>query len=113
MKTKEILGNSAAQPSCRLNSGGAWIHVLPPAKNSSLVDRDRILLLFPSVPAVHLPVTCKATQQLKQFPILLFSDLPRPLLDLLRCKSAASAHPLLLCSMYWQQGGVLEAGDRA
>jgi hypothetical protein len=81
----------------------------PPAKNSSLVDRDRLLLLFLSVPAVHLPVTCKATQQLNQFPVLLFSDLPRPFLDLLHCKSAASAHPLLLYSTYWQQGGVLEA----
>jgi len=34
-----------------------------PAKTSKLVDRDRLLLLFPLVPAVDLPVTCKATQQ--------------------------------------------------
>jgi len=44
-------------------------------------------------------------------PALLFSDLPRPLLGLLRCRSTAAAHPLLPCSMYWQQG-VLEASDR-
>jgi hypothetical protein len=82
-----------------------------PVKTSKLVHRDRLLLLFPSVPAVHLLVTCKANQQHKQFRLSLFSDLSRPLLDLLRCKSAAAVHPLLPCSMYWQQG-VLEAGDR-
>jgi hypothetical protein len=37
--------------------------VSSPAKTSKLVDRDRLLLLFPLVLAVDLPVTCKATQQ--------------------------------------------------
>ena len=44
-------------------TGGAWIHMLSPAKTSKLVDRDRLLLLFPFVPAVD---PCKATQQHKQ-----------------------------------------------
>jgi len=41
-------------------------------KTSKLVDRDRLLLLFSSVPAVHLPVTCKVNQQHKQFRLSFF-----------------------------------------
>jgi hypothetical protein len=33
------------------------------AKTNKLVDWDSLLLLFPLVPVVDLPVTCKATQQ--------------------------------------------------
>jgi hypothetical protein len=43
------------------------------------VDRDRLLILFPFVPVVHLPVTCKATQQHKQyftFVFLFLLDVP-------------------------------------
>jgi len=43
-----------------------------PVKTSRLVDRDRLLLLFPSVPTVHLPVTCKVNQQHKQFRLSFF-----------------------------------------
>ena len=59
----------------------------PPAKTSKLVDRDHLLLLLPPVPVVHLPVTCKATQQHKQFPVLFFLDLPRPFLDMFHRRS--------------------------
>jgi hypothetical protein len=54
-------------------------HAPPPAKTSKLVDQDRLLLLFLFVPAVHLPITCKATQQHKQyftFVFLFLLDLP-------------------------------------
>jgi len=54
-------------------------HAPPPVKTGKLVDRDRLLLLFLFVPAVHLPVTCKASQQHKQyftFVFLFLLDLP-------------------------------------
>jgi hypothetical protein len=72
-KTPEIAGKDFCKPEqCRRNSGGAWVHTPPPVKTNKLVDRDRLLLLFSSVPAVHLPVTCKVNQQHKQFRLSFF-----------------------------------------
>jgi len=67
-KLSGICGNTGGAWTSRTTAtGGAWTHVPSLAKTSKLVDRDRLLLLFPFIPAVHLPVTCKATQQHKQY----------------------------------------------
>jgi hypothetical protein len=66
-------------------------------KTSRLVDRDRLLLLFPSVPAVHLPVTCKAKQQHKQFRLSFFFQICHGLFWI--CFVADQLLPLILFSL--------------
>jgi len=64
------------------------------------VDRERLLLPCLPSPAVHLPITCKATQQHKQFPVLPFfrsasaSLLP---LDFLLFPSFSGANAAVAC----------------
>jgi len=95
----------------RENSGGAWTSRATAGEDQqagrSGSSPSSLLVRTGGASPSHLQ--SKPTTQ--TIPALLFLDLPRPLLGLLRCRSAAAAHPLLPCSMYWQQG-VLEAGDR-
>jgi len=118
-KTPEIAGKDFCQPEqCRRNSGGAWRQeqwwrvgsraAAGEDQQASRSGSSPSSLLARTGGASPSHLQSKPTQTI---PALFFSDLPRPLLGLLRCRSAATAHPLLPCSMYWQQG-VLEAGDR-
>ena len=106
-------------------TGGAWVHAPRPMKTSNLVAQDRLLLLFPSVPAVHLLVTCTRskntqTQQMAaDFNLFFFIDLfsglflicfaanwftcssSSPLYHVLATRSAGGQSSGLHCGEYW------------
>ena len=72
-------------------TGGGWVHAPQPMKTSNLVDRDRLLLLFPSVPAVHLPVTCTRSKNTQTQQMAVNFNLFLP------CRSVLGSVFYLLC----------------
>ena len=98
-------------------TGGVWIHLPLPMKTSNLVDQDRLLLLFPSVPAVHLLVTCTRskntqTQQMAVDFNLFFSlqICSRVCFWSALLQIGLLVRQLLLCPMYWRRGVLEEEG---